>query len=1111
MLMSSRLHRHWLPCSFVLLLLVCRSGRGDDLFRDKLAPFLQAYCFKCHNEKKTEGLLDLTRYTSSTLIARDFRQWEHVITFLKEEKMPPKGARKRPTPGERADFLASLDKLLLIEARKLANDPGTASPRRLSNAEYNCTIRDLTGFDIRPAASFPVDPASGEGFSNTSEALVMSPNLFKKYYAAGQFVADHVLLTTTGFEFAPHPVVTFSDRQKFYEQVILRFYEQHKVDYAIYLAAAWSYRHRPTSRRGVTIETWATENSLSSKYLRSLWDVLQDDPSSDVFYIQWLRQRWNALPAPTEPSKMPDETRRLIQALAGDIQRISQLLCVPETQAIVSNAGNAPIPHIDRRKKTAAARDRFNQVLVEKPSQRLHWERRANTDKLILSVARMPGQTETGHVVLNQPNFSSSSPNSYNLKDAKKNLSLREFLTTHAPDELKRLNFGVGPDGQKLDPESFVVKVPSVIEIELSPEAVKDQRTRHFYAEASLHGKHSKLPVVLFGLSNQKGNADRPPESAVLFDTDHPAAKQLATSCETFCKLFPNRFYFVDDTRGISAGFHLIEGFFRDDQPLYNSLLNDEEKRVLDRLWDELYFSTKIHDKMLHGFVFFEREERGFLKHPDFNSIREEDPALGKEENLRRFEQIYLKRSNVTATGAELENHPIHVFFEDIRQGLRRREQQLKQAEPAYIRTLQDFAQTAYRRPLLAEESKKLVEFYRSVASQDEYGIEQAVRASVIRILVSPHFCYRVEVPPSGKTIQPVADLALASRLSYFLWSSMPDKELLDLASQGKLNNEKALRTQVRRMLADPRVSGFAQEFFGQWLRYGDFLKSESVSRQVFPEFDEALKQSMFEEPTRFATALIQHDRPVLELLHSDVTYVNKRLASHYGLPFHGAVASDWEQATGLLRQGRGGFPGMAVFLTRNSQPARTSPVKRGFWVVHELLGEHIPAPPPNVPVLPAKETETKGKSIRELLALHTENAMCARCHQRFDSVGLSMEGFDAIGKSRTKDLAGRPVDNLVRLPTGETAHGIPEYTNYLVTERKSEFIHTMCKKLLGFALGRSLELSDRALIEKMQDELKKNDYRFTCLVETIVLSPQFRTQRGKDYTPVTDPSGEKP
>jgi hypothetical protein len=1108
-----------LLCSLVLLGVASPRACGEDVFREKVAPFIQTYCFRCHNEKRSEGLLDLTRYTSSTLIARDFRQWEHVITFLKEEKMPPEKA-KQPAPTERAEFLASLDKLLLIEARKLADDPGTASPRRLSNAEYNYTIRDLTGVDIRPTASFPVDPASGEGFTNTSEALVMSPNLFKKYYAAGQLVADHVLLTTTGFEFAPFPAVTFSDRQKFHEQAILRFYEQRKVDYATYLAAAWSYRHRPASRRAVTIEAWAAENRLSPKYLRSLWDVLQDNASDDQFHLRWLRQRWNALPAPTEPSQaaVPPETRRLIQSLAEDIQRLSRMLCVPETAAIVDNAGNAPIPHIDRRKKTAAARDRFNQALIGQPSQRLQWERRDNSDrsapKLILTVSRFGSDTEAGFVILNQPNFSSSSPSSYNPKDGKKTLSLREFLATYSPEQLKELNFGVHPDGRKLDPDSLVLKVPSTIEIAIPADALKDQRTSRFYADASLDGKQTALRLARVAFLNQKTNAENMTGGAFLFAPDHPAARQFAASSETFCRLFPNRFYFVDETRGISAGFHLIEGFFRDDQPLYNSVLNEDEKRHLDRLWDELYFSTNIYDKMLHGFVFFEREERGFLKHTDFNSIREEDPDLGKEENLRRFEEIYLRRSNVTATGAELENHPIHAFFEDIRRGLKRRASQLKQAEPAYIRHLQDFAKAAYRRPLTAEEDRKLLEFYHSVAAQAEFGIEGAVRATVVRILVSPHFCYRVELPPEGKAIRPVADLALASRLSYFLWSSMPDRELLDLAARGELTNESTLRAQVRRMLKDPNVSGFAQEFFGQWLQYGDFLKSESVNRQVFPEFDEPLKQAMFEEPTRFATALIQNDESVLGLLRSDVTYVNKRLAGHYGIPFRGTVATDWEKATGLIQQGRGGFPGMAVFLTKNSQPARTSPVKRGFWVVHKLLGEHIPAPPPDVPVLPAKETDTKGKSMRELLALHTENATCARCHQRFDAVGLSMEGFDAIGKARTRDLAGRPVDNLVRLPTGEAARGIPEFTKYLVAERKHEFTHTMCRKLLGFALGRSLELSDRALVEKMQAELEKSDYRFTTLFETVVLSPQFRNQRGKDYAPApgkTEPPGEKP
>jgi hypothetical protein len=1105
-------------CSLALMSVARPIARGEDLFRDKVQPFVQKYCVRCHNEKKTEGLLNLTRYTSSELIGRDFRQWEHVSTFLKEEKMPPEAA-KQPSAAERAEFLVSVEKVLLNEARKLGDDPGASLPRRLSNAEYNNTIRDLTGADIRPATSFPVDPASGEGFNNTGEALVMSPSLFKKYYAAAQQVADHVMLTTTGFEFAPYSVVTFSDKQKYYEQAILRYYEQHKINYETYFTAAWSYRHRPASRRDVTIEAWAAENKLSPKYFRALWDALQDDAASNVFYIQWLRQRWNALPAPADgaPTAVPTETQRLIRALVVDVQRLSPMLCVPETRAIIDNAGNAPIPHIDRRKKTAASRDKFNPDLIQQSSHRLRWELKNSPDKasakLFIAVSKDDADKDDCYVILNRLNFSSSDPGNYNPKDDNKNLSLRNFLSDQAPEQLKQLKFGTHPLGQQIDPESLVMTVPSVIEIEIPRDALKDQRLSHFYAEASLDRKNSKLGLARIGLFNQQPKADELAGFTMLLAPDHPSAKPFAASCETFCKLFPNRFYFVDETRGISAGFHLIEGFFRDDRPLYNLVLADDEKRTLDRLWDELYFSTKIDDKMLHGFVFFEREERGFLKHPDFSSIKEEDPDLGKEENLLRFEKIYLKRSNVTATGAELEKNPIHVFFEDIRQGLKRQAEQLKQAEPAYLRNLQDFAQAAYRRPLTSEETKQLLAFYHSVARQEEFGIEGAVRASVTRILVSPHFCFRVEVPPPGKTIQPVSDLALASRLSYFLWASTPDKELLDLAARGELANDKTLRAQMRRMLKDPKVSGFALEFFGQWLQYGDFLTSESVNRQVYPEFDDALKQAMFEEPTRFATGLIQNDLSILDILNSDSTYVNKRLARHYGIPFRGDD-SGWEKTAGLLKQGRGGFLGMAVFLTKNSQPARTSPVKRGFWVVHHLLGEHIPAPPANVAVLPAKETETKGKSIRELLALHTADATCARCHKRFDPVGLSMEGFDAIGKSRSKDLAGRPVDNLVRLPSGDNARGIPEFSKYLATERKDEFTRTLCRKFLGFALGRSLELSDRVLLEKMQAELQKNDYRIGVLFETVVMSPQFRNQRGKDFAPAVlknDPPGEKP
>ena len=1141
---SSPAHR-LLPVWWLMpLLLVRLNAEGAEPFRDTVLPFVKTYCVECHNAKKTEGELDLTRYSSAEKVAADYRKWEHVVTFVTKEEMPPPDA-KQPTPAERAEVLGVLGKLMLQEARKTAGDPGVVLPRRLSNAEYNYAIRDLTGVDIRPADSFPIDPASGEGFSNTGEALVMSPNLFKKYYAAAQHVADHVLLTPTQMSFAPHPVVTFADQTKLTEQAVLNFYERHKVDYAKYLTAAWQYRHRPAEQKNATIEAWATEQQLSPTYLRAFWDMLTDETSTDQLLLGAVRRRFNLLPKPAdrrEPvadgrDQLPQRLRKTdhgsrpsahgqrpaeINSLANDILRLSQQLCLPETEAIVGNAGNAPVQHIDRRSKTAANRDTFNPGAIT-DSRRLHAEVTIAVDKpvtIVVRVSSVGDATDDGYVILKAMNFSTSAPNQYKPNDPTKNLSLKTLLNEHAPEELKRLNWGTHPLGQDVDAESLVLKVPSSVSIEIPAKAFGDVKHKHVYAEAALDRANSKAGIASVYVAESLRDSESAPRSDAatslpLINPEHAIAKEFAASGKAFCKLFPNRFYFADETRGLSAGFHLIEGFFRDDQPLCRLVLSEAENRELDQLWDELYFVTGVTEKMLRGFVFFERSERNFMKHPDFDSIKEEDPELTSNETLNRFEGIYLTRSGVKVEHVsnvlealknghvenvphEISTHPVHTFFEEFRRGLKRRAAQWQAAVPTYQQRLMQFAQAAYRRPLTPAEQQKLTQFFADAAKPESLGIEQAVRQTVVRILVSPNFCYLADAVPQGDGDKPLPDLALASRLSFFLWSSVPDAELLTLAEAGQLNNEATLKVQTRRMLKDPKVSGFALEFFGQWLNYRDFRQAEAVNRAVFPAFDDPLKQAMFEEPTRLVTHVLQNDLPITELLRSDTTFVNKRLAQHYGLPFDGP-ANEWRLATGLHQQGRGGLLGMAVFLTKNSQPQRTSPVKRGFWVVHKLLGEHIPPPPPDVAVLPAKETDTDGKTIRQLLAAHTEDMKCARCHVRFDPIGLAMEGFDSIGRSRAKDLAGRAIDNVVQLPSGEQARGVAEFSEYLANNRRSDFTKTLNRKLLGYALGRSLQLSDLVLLEKMETTLHESGDRPTPLLETIVTSPVFRNQRSRD------------
>lgn len=1084
-----------LACLVVVLI---ASGAGAaDPFQDKVLPFLNTYCVQCHKKDKASGELDLTRFTSADKLLDDFRQWEHVVTFLKKEEMPPAKA-KQPAAELRAEIIATLEQVLLKEAKKLAGDPGVVPPRRLTNAEYDYTIGDLTGVDIRPAKSFPVDPASGEGFNNTGEALTMSPSLFKKYYAAAEHVADHALLTTEGLRFAPHPAVAFADRQKHYEQAIIKFYEAHAVDYEKCFAALWAYRYRPEARKAATVEDWAKEAGQSPKYLRSLWEALQGDPA-DKFLVRWVRDRWNALPAPKNPAEpvVTPELRAQCRVLGADIERISRQLSPKETDAIVANAGNGPIEHLARRRRTAESRDTFNPDVIAKPS--LAWEFKNVTDKpvlkLVVQVADVGGSKADGFVILNGT-FATTNETT----DGKKIWLLRHVLAEHAPDVLEKLKFGVHPQGDRVAADEFVIAAPAVLEIEIPTKAFpfKGKGSLTFTATGRLD--RSTAGVALVRVLDRKPNADEPSDpSRVLLDPKNAVAREFQASGEAFCRLFPNRFFYVDPTRGLSAGFHLIEGFFRDDRPLYRHVLSAADQRELDRLWGELYFVTGIWEKMLRGFVFFERSERNFLKHPDFDSFKEEDPELVKDETLARFKDVYLKRSNVKLTGDDLAKHPINIFFEDVRAGLKWQAETLRRNEPVYLKDLLAFAERAYRRPLTDAERQRLEAFFTDVCRDKDHGVD-AVRATIVRVLVSPHFTMRFVTTPAGDSVAALPDLALASRLSYFIWSGPPDEELLALAKAGKLHDERALREQVKRMLQDPKVSRFALEFFGQWLGHRDFLTQESINRQAFPAFDDAIKQAMFEEPTRLITHLIQTDRPITELLDGDATFANKKLAQHYGVPFKGS--DEWELVTGMRAHGRGGVLGMAVFLTKNSQPQRTSPVKRGFWVVHKLLGEHIPPPPPDVAVLPAKETDTNGKTIRELMKLHVEDMKCARCHQRFDPIGLAMEGFDPIGRSRAKDLAGRPVDNVVKLSDGQELRGVPEFGAYLAKHRKADFTRTLCQKFLGYALGRSLQLSDQPLLDSMQAALDAKDHKLSALFELVATSPQFRNQRCKDFTP---------
>jgi hypothetical protein len=344
--------------------------------------------------------------------------------------------------------------------------------------------------------------------------------------------------------------------------------------------------------------------------------------------------------------------------------------------------------------------------------------------------------------------------------------------------------------------------------------------------------------------------------------------------------------------------------------------------------------------------------------------------------------------------------------------------------------------------------------------------------------------------------IRPLSGYALASKLSFFLWSSMPDDELLARAAAGDLAKPGVLHAQVRRMLQDDRARGLATEFGGNWLDFRHFQNLNSVDRDRFPSFNDQLREAMFEEPIRFLTGVIHNDRPVLDLLYGKYTFVNKVLAQHYGMPFNNAT-DQWIRVDDAATYGRGGLLPMAVFLTQNAPGLRTSPVKRGYWVARRVLGEVIPPPPPVVPELPHDESKSD-LPVRDLLAKHRENAVCGSCHSRFDSFGLAFENYGPVGDRRTRDLAGRPVDTHATFPGGEQGEGFQGLLTYIHSHREKDFVNNLSEKMLVYALGRSRLLSDEPLLEAMRANLAAGGYKFSSLIDTIVTSPQFLNRRNQ-------------
>jgi rubrerythrin len=899
--------------------LPCLSATKDHLeeeFRREVRPFLETNCLGCHDAESQKGDLDLERYTAWTNSWNEPEIWTRVVDQVSLGEMPPPD-KKQPGAEARGKFLGWAERFLNAAAEARAGDPGPALLRRLNNAEYGYTVRDLTGVaSLDPAREFPADSAAGEGFMNTGSALVMSPELFAKYFEAAKKISEHAVLVPDGFRFSEKTTrrdwaeeILGSIRSIYarystaeggekvdLQGIVFNTNEGGRLPLTSYLEATLAERDR--LKEGAFAEV-ARERKLSAKYLRILWGELNGSEPSLVFGK--IRTRW-------------------VGASAGEAATIAGE--IGEWQKAIWKFSS--VGHIGKLGGPKAWLEPVNPLEGMKEGQGV----------------------ETNSAVRAQ---------------------IRELLEGKAGE-------GLG-----------------------------EERMRQL--EEELDALRALFPAAL---------------------------------CYT--KIVP-----VDEVVTLTLA-------HREDDHLKRLMLDKREAEELDRLWDGYEYVSQ-------------------------NALLQVDA----------FEQLWQY--------ATQDADP--KVFEPMREPIARRaeafRERLVETETRQVEAVIEFAARAYRRALRAEESAELRKLYGKLRAA-ELGHEEAFRQILARVFVAPAFLYRLERDPESDGAAPVTDDELATRLSYFLWSSTPDAELLELAAENRLGEEEVLMAQTARMLRDERAERLSREFAAAWLHLYDFESLDEKSAAHFPEFAE-LRGAMQAEVEEFFTDLFQNDGSVLAIFDGNHTFLNEALAKHYGIG--GVTGSEMRRVEGVKRYGRGGILTMAATLSKQSGASRTSPILRGNWISEVIVGEKLPKPPKGVPPLP-EDAAAETLTMRELVQKHTSDPRCANCHSRIDGYGFAMEGYDAIGRWRTTD-AGKPVATNSILHDGTEVEGLEELRDYLITERREAVVQQFCRKLVGYALGRAVMLSDRPLVAAMQQSLAGNDYRFSSAVETLVRSKQFRQIRGKN------------
>jgi mono/diheme cytochrome c family protein len=1049
----------------------------------------QKYCFECHGATKPEAGLSLSKLVGQLSIATDADDWDKVAEMLENGMMPPVEAEAQPSDAERAAMAAWIRSTLRAYETAHAGDPGPVTIRRLTSAEYAYAVRDLTGVDIKPGIDTSSDSVGGEGFANFGDVQFVHDESIERYLEAAKLVADHAVIGSGPPSFYSDPGRTgleLSALNRINELYAAKGFRVVSGEggrpfglerYARAFYVAWHYKHRAAlGDAAATIRDLAATEGISGRFAEHIWSVV--NRTRAAYPTRETVARWQAITAPSSDAAASiAQARKSCEAIQRALTTWPSWFFARGDLAAGGAGDESPLAFNDETLRVET-QHRFAYPIAVRGGRGRGGPSTAGKHQVHLLFNDVaPGASvkpvvvwRNAQIVTREPGTGRGAAGRGAAGAVLGTRPLRSVLGTDAG----ALTFGASPDGSPLGPDDFATTGDVSFSIDVAP----GDHVIELQVDAEL-GRDRNAVVRLMLSDRPEGSSRDARQRAVLGDPQSLGYRTFRANMDEYVALLPPNSHGeanpadkdpvpppFDNTYNSPEhdAFVLKVKYQRNDDFFTENVVDGADRRRLNEAWNDLFGSWPYHDAYL-----------GMLL--DHYRITLQS---------RRIADLTVARIAELPAAARPHLSKLRAHYHRVRSAM-------QLAEPGHVSDALTFASRAWRRPLSLAEKNSLRDFYRKSRAANGLDHDDAMRALLARILLSPAFLYRVEAASPGPE-RPLDGWELASRLSFFLWSSIPDDELRRAAAAGELSTTKGLTRQVQRMTADPKARRLGTEFFGQWLGFYQFDHYRGVDTSRFPEFTDEVKAAMYDEAVSTFEFIVRQQRPVKEIFDADYMFLNKPLAKFYGIDRDVAAEDAVERVEGAQTFNRGGALRLGAVLTTTSAPLRTSPVKRGDWVLRRVLGTPTPPPLADAGTLPGDEKAFNGLTLRERLAEHKRDARCASCHLRIDPMGFPLEGFDPVGRTRRTYSDGKPVDTIGELAGGRRIVGAEGLLEYLQSQDK-QVLKTLSRKMIGYALGRTVLASDRPLIAEMVSA--GSDATFAQLATRIVTSRQFRRRGG--------------